>query len=383
MRDWRSVRSDFPVTRDKVYFMNAAMSPTPRPVFERIVSEYRKIHEHGDIFWDEDVQHHQALRNRVGTMIGASGSDVAFVANTSTAMALMALSLRQHGPQDFNVVSMIDEFPASTVPFEHQGICMRYVDPLSGRYPVDRVLAHVDAKTLAVVTSHVQYGTGFRQDVATLGTELAKRNVRFIVNATQSFPIFPLDVRAMHIDAVTCSLHKWGMVGHVGALLFTSAAFRRTFPSPIAGWLSIASPSGLIHTAKNAPFELKEDAEQYIAGCLNFQAINPIAAALDYLESVGVDAARERIFALSDLLLERLVAVNATVVTPVRSREERSGIIAFHLGAKTELLPTYLADRGIHVSFRNGNVRVAINFFNNEEDVERLVQALQEFQAHG
>ncbi len=379
MPDWKAVRDDFPAARDKAYFMSAAMSPTPVPVFERIVAEYRRIHEHGDIFWDEDVNAHRRILAATGKLLNCGGTDLAFVANTSTAMGLIAAAFKAHAGRPFNVVSLADEFPASTVPFEHAGVCMKYVRSREGRYPVDAVLAEADGDTLAVVASHVQYATGFRLDLAELGPRLRERGVAFIVNATQSFPIFEIDCDAMGIDALSASLHKWGMIGHVGALLYTRPSFRRRFPVPIAGWLSIASPEGLIHTGKNARFELREGADQYVAGCINFQAINAFEASLHYIEGVGRGEARGRILELAGLLVQRLRDCGAAVVSPVERPEERSGIVAFNAGPKTSHLPEHLKRRGVFVSYRNGNVRAAVNIFNDESDIERLIAGVRDF----
>lgn len=85
---------------------------------------------------------------------------------------------------------MLDEFPATTVPFEYIGTEMKYVSPVSSRYSIESILSLVDEDTMAVVTSYVQYATGFRQDLAKLGAELKKRNILFIVNATQGFLSF-------------------------------------------------------------------------------------------------------------------------------------------------------------------------------------------------
>lgn len=61
MTDWRAIRYDFPVTRERVYLMSAAMSPLPRPVFDRITAEYRKLLEEGDVHWPDDMDAYRAL----------------------------------------------------------------------------------------------------------------------------------------------------------------------------------------------------------------------------------------------------------------------------------------------------------------------------------
>lgn len=216
MTDWTKIRKDFPITENSANFQSAAMSPIPTSVFKAMVEEYRSLHVHGDISWKDDMEKYQI-------------------------------------PKPFNIVSMQDEFPASTIGFEYQDIEMRYVQPVASRYPIESILETLDEKTLAVVTSQIQYATGYRQDLLSLGRKLKNRGVLLVVNATQAFPYFPVDVKAAHIDVLSASLHKWGLTGHIGTLFFTTSAFREKFPSPWAGWLSVDTEGkGFIHTAKNA-----------------------------------------------------------------------------------------------------------------------------------
>lgn len=380
MTDWKRVREDFPVTREKIYFMSAGMSPVPTPVLRRVTDEYNKLNTAGDLFWERDIAAYKALLARIGWHIGAEADDLAVVMNTSTAMSIAAMSLTSQGAQGFNVVSVKDEFPSTTVPFEYQGIRMKYVEPQGARYPAERVLAQVDGDTMAVLVSYVQYATGFRQDLAALGRELKERGVLFIVNATQGFPFFPIDVEGMRIDAMSASLHKWGFVGHAGSLFYTSSEFRKRFKAPMAGWLSVDTEGEeFIHTGKNRPFKLRESADRYILGCINFQAINPFAAAFDYLEGIGFEKIRERIFTLTDRLIEGLGSAGVEIVSPVDRLAERSAIVSFDLGGRTKDCLKYLSDRHIYVSYRGGYTRVSVNIFNDESEIDTLITALNKF----
>ena len=377
MLDWKRIRADFPVTKKRVYFISAGMSPIPTPVFERIMAGYRVLHDEGDIRFFKDLAENVALREKIGRLIAASSDDIVFIQNTSMSMSIVAMSLKNVHGSGFNVVSMMDEFPATTVPLEYQGIEMLYVEALRDRYPIESVLDKVNDETVAVVTSYVQYSSGFRQDLNNLGAELAKRGVMLIVNATQGFPLFPLDMKSMKISALSASCHKWGFAGHVGAVFYTAPAFRERYPSPLAGWLSVDTGDGdFIHTGKGVPFNLYRSAERYSFGTVNLQSINALSTSLDYLAKIGHTTIRARLFELGDLLIEKLNELGVEMMTPVSNREERSSIISFRLGERTAGLFSYLMKNRIYVSYRNGNVRVALNIFNNEEDIRQLIEAI-------
>lgn len=380
MVDWNEVRKAFPITDNAVYFQSAAMSPLPTPVFEAIVEEYRKLSLYGDVRWMDDMDRFKRLCARLAGLLNADPSDVTFVPNTSTAMALLALSFKNQASGPFNIVSMKDEFPASTVGFEYQGIAMRYVDPVEARYPVESILQAIDSQTLAVVTSQVQYATGFRQNLGALGQELKRRGILFIVNATQAFPYFPVDVRASSIDVLTASLHKWGLTGHVGAMFFTTPEFRERFPSPMAGWLSVdTEPGSFIPTAKNVPFCLRRSAHRYDLGTFNLQPLLSLEKALNFIEAIGLETIRARLFELTDYLIQGLRNVRVGILSPVGREEERSAIVSFTLGERNREFLKTCAEQKIFLTLRDGNIRVSVNIFNNFADIDRLLEVLRGF----
>lgn len=376
MPDWKKIRKDFPITKKSIYFQSAAMSPIPSPVFEAIVDNYRKIHLQGDVHWPEDRAKYRKLCGDIAALINTEADNICFVQNTSTAMSVIALSIKNKKDTPFNIVSSEEEFPASTIGFEYLGIPMRYVSPTNSRYSIDSILEKVDEQTVAVVTSYVQYATGFRQDILSLGKALHERGILFIVNATQAFPFYPLDVQTMHIDALTCSLHKWGMTGHIGTLFFTTPEFRKMFPPPWIGWLSVDTGKKMIHTAKNTPFRLHESAGRYEFGTQNLQTILVFQEALQYLEAIGLENISNRILALTDHLIGGLKKLGVRIVSPVENPDERSAIVSFSLGEKNKECIEKLAKKSISVSPRAGYIRVSINIFNDFKDIDKLLSVL-------
>ncbi|MDH7511337.1 MAG: aminotransferase class V-fold PLP-dependent enzyme [Clostridiales bacterium] len=380
MVDWDKVRKEFPISENSVYFQSAAMSPLPTPVFEAIVHEYRKLCLYGDVNWTDDMARFGKLCASLAELINTEADNVTFVQNTSTVMSLLALSFKNQVKKPFNIVSMKDEFPASTVGFEYQNIDMRYVGPVDARYPVESILDMTDGETLAVVTSQVQYATGFRQDVRALGQELKGRGILFIVNATQAFPYFPVDVKASSIDVLTASLHKWGLAGHIGTMFFTTTEFREKFPSPIAGWLSVDTEGGsFIHTDKNAPFRLLISARRYEFGTFNLQPLLAFEKALDFIKAIGIENIQERLFDLTDYLIQGLQNLKITVISPVARREERSAIVCFTLGERNRAFVKKCAEKKIFLTLRDGNIRVSVNIFNNFFDIDLLIDVLRTF----
>jgi len=378
-----TIRSYFPITKKYHYFQSAGMSPMPIPVYDKINRGYQSLVENGDIFWQNDMQQLQKMYEKIATLINCKPSDIVFLDSNSMAMSMIGLSLKNKHA-DFNIVSMEEEFPSNSVPFEYLGIKMKYVKHSNHRYDIDHILNACDENTLAVVTSYVQYCTGFRQSLFELGKQLKQRNILFVVNATQAFPFFPIDMNYMNIDVLTCSVHKWGFCGHIGTLFITQETFRKNYPSPIAGWLSVdvSKSNDFIHTAKGIPFELWSTAQQYQYGSSNLKSRLALDASLDFLNSLNIETLRQHLFNISGYLIEQLKMIDIEVVSPCAKLDERSAIVSFTMkNHSNEDIVRYLEQKNIIVSLRNGYIRASVNIFNNKKDVDALIKAIQKFLA--
>lgn len=383
MLDTEKIRKDFPVTKKAVYFQSAGMSPLPAPVFKKIKQLYGGLHKSGDINFLHALAETEILKARLGKMLNTGQENICFVPNNSFAMSLIALAMKKNISGNFNIISMDDEFPSTTVPYEYQQIQIKYVSPRDYAYPVENILHLIDNDTIAVVTSYVQYATGFRQNLKELGEALKKRNILFIVNATQGFPLFPVNVKDSFIDALTCSVHKWGFAGHTGTIFFTTPEFRKRFPNPLAGWLSVVPKgSDFIHTEKNAGLVLHESAGQYCLGTYNLHTLIAFGTAVGYINKLGADNITAHLFMLTDYLIARLKEYNIQIISPVSCYAERSAIISITLGKENNnALLKFLESGSIFVAQRMDFIRISINIFNNESDVNKLLNALVEFRS--
>ncbi|MBI5541589.1 MAG: aminotransferase class V-fold PLP-dependent enzyme [Bacteroidia bacterium] len=378
--NWEQIRDDFPVARNTVYFQSAGMSPLPNQVLDAIIKAYTKLNQYGDIHFMEDLIETERLRGVLASMLNTEADNVNIVPSNSYAMSLLALSFIDTVKTQFNIVSMFDEFPSNTVPYEYKGITMKYVNPINSRFNIDDIMSAVDENTLAVVTSYVQFGTGFRQDLKKLGQLLKQKNILFVVNATQGFPLFNVNVKEFNIDVMTCSIHKWGFIGHTGTIFYTSPEFRERFASPIAGWLSVDTGMELIHAGKNEPFSLHSSSRKYYTGTYNLQTLIGLKASMAYLNNIGFDNIVSRLFELGDYLIKKLNQVEIKIVSPVDSIQERSAIISITMGAELNSKAVFfLESKNVYTSLRGGVIRIAFNIFNNFEDIDKLIEALTEF----
>lgn len=375
------IRKHFPVCKNYHYFQSAGLSPLPDFIYQKFASNYQSLLNEGDFKWKEDIDQLKNTYQQIAKHINTDAENIVFVENNSLAMSLIGLSLlRKH--EKFNIVSLEEEFPSNSVPFEYLNIEMRYVPHLNHRYNTESILKFCDHNTQVVVVSYVQYSTGFRLNIEELGHELKKRNILFVVNATQAFPLFPIDMQKYHIDVLTCSVHKWGFCGHIGTLFITTPEFRKQYPSPIAGWFSVDTShhNDIIYTQKNNPFALWPSAQQYQFGSYNIKNRIVLADLLHFLNNIGTEKIIQHIEKMTTILIQQLQSLGITIISPVSNFFERSAIVSFTIGEnKNTELVSFLEHKNIIVALRNNFIRASVNIFTNEEDIVALCNGIKSF----
>jgi selenocysteine lyase/cysteine desulfurase len=226
--------------------------------------------------------------------------------------------------------------------------------------------------TGVICLSHVQYSNGFRAPLAEIGA--AKRGHAFVVNAAQSAGVFQIDVKRMKIDALCSTGHKWMLGGFGSGFVFLSRALLEETRARSIGWLSVEHPFAM----RNDEFRVRGDAgARAEVGCPHFAGIFSLGAAADYLLQTGTLEIERRALALNRRLTEQLASAGWHVLSPLADEAERSAetLVAADDPAR---VARHLMLRGVAVTQKPEGIRVATHFFNNEEDIARLVAALDE-----
>ena len=364
--NWQAYRSLFPALKKYTYINAAGGAPLARPVAAAGALYYKEALAYGEAYWDKWLERMEDTRAKLARFINASPREIGFTTNTSHGMSLIAGALGGGA-----VLTMRDEFPSTTLAWLNAGYKVKFVEPENNGYTPESIARHLTPDIKVLLTSYVQYRTGFRQDLAALGKLCKKRGIIFVVNATQALGAMPLDVKKAQIDFMAFSCFKWTMAGYGAAGIFASQRMLGKVKFPQAGWRSVAAPEKMDNTAGR----MKPAAAAVEAGCMHFPSIFALGAALDLLSGIGVDNIQGRIFELNDYLVEGLNKIGAITITPLE-RTHRSGITVIRT-ADADAKVEKLAKKGIMVSARGEGIRVSLHFYNNRKDLDLLLAALK------
>jgi selenocysteine lyase/cysteine desulfurase len=178
----------------------------------------------------------------------------------------------------------------------------------------------------------------------------------------------------MGIDALCATGHKWMLAGYGSGFVYLSRRLLEETRPRAIGWLSVEEPFGM----RNRDFRVRDDAAARAElGCPHFAGIFALGAAVDYLRAIGPANIERRVLALNRHLTERLLEKGWRVLSPLRDESMRSGetLVA---AERPKRVVAHLARKGVAVTEKPEGIRVATHFFNDEGDIARLIDALED-----
>jgi cysteine desulfurase/selenocysteine lyase len=395
--DCRAVREDFPILatqvhgRPLVYLDNAATTQKPRAVIDRLIHYYthenanvhRGVHELSARATDA----YEAARRTVCRFLKAADpSEIVFVRGTTEAINLVAQTYgRTHVAAGDEVVVTVMEHHSNIVPWqmlcEEKGARLRVV-PMTdaGELGVDEYEALLSDRTRIVAVGHVSNALGTINPIQRIARSAHARGIPVIVDGAQAVAHMPVDVRALDCDFYAFSGHKvFGPTG-VG-VLYGRAALLDAMP-PYQGGGDMISSVSFDRTLYNAlPYKFE-------AGTPNIAGAVGLAAAIEYVESLGLDrigAHEDDVLAYGTRLLMQVPGLRLT-----GTAEEKTGILAFTLdGVHPHDVGTILDREG--VAIRTGHhccqplmdrlgvpatARASLAVYNTRDEIDALADAL-------
>ncbi len=373
--DWNALRRrEFPVAEHWAYFDHAAASPLPRRSGEALRAWVDDQERNGVVHrarWGERLE---KARGDVARLIGAHVDEIAFINNTTQGIGLIAEGYPWK-PGD-SVVTADEEYPSNLYPWmilADRGVTLRTVPTRpDGRIWVEDLARAIDGSTRVLTISHVEFASGFRNDLAALSALCRERGVALFVDAIQGLGPLTIDVRRTPIDFLAADGRKW-LLGPEGAgLLYVRREWVDRLRTIGVGWKSVVSADD----APSNEFTLKPNARRWEGGTLAMGPLMAFAESVGLFLEVGLEVASRRI-------LERAEAVRAIArssgwtVHGSDRPQDLSGIVALtRPGVDPEAFALACRERRVALACRRGRVRISPHIYTSEDDLGRLADAL-------
>lgn len=391
-------REDFPILsrevhgRPLVYLDNAATTQKPRAVLEAMDALYTtcnaNVHRGIHTLSQEATALHEAARERVRSFLNArSTAEIVFTRGTTESLNLVAASFSQAFLREGDeVIVTVMEHHSNIVPWqlarERWGFTLRVV-PMDdeGRLDLEAYATLLNERTRLVCCCQVSNVLGTVNPVREMARMAHDAGAYFLVDGAQSVPHFPVDVQELDCDFLTFSAHKiYGPTG-VG-VLYGKEALLEQLPPYQGGGEMIARVTFEHTTFERLPFKFE-------AGTPDYVGTHGLAAALDYVEAVGLD----RIAAHEEVLTRHAMARMAEIdqMQFYGTVPGKTSVVSFNVGQIHPMDLGTLLDR-LGFAIRTGHhcaqplmarcgvegmARVSFALYNTEDEIDRFVEALQ------
>jgi len=406
--DVERVRKDFPalervVHRDRplVYLDNAATSQKPRQVLDALDDYYMhhnaNVHRGLHVLAEEATAAYEGARGKVAAFVGADDvGEIVFTKNSTEALNLVANVLALAGPpyglgSGDEVLITEMEHHSNIVPW--QLVCQRTGARLrwlgitdDGRLDLTDLDELLTERTKVVSLVHVSNILGTKNPVEEVARRAHAVGALVVVDASQSVPQLPVDVRALGADFVAFTGHK--MLGPTGiGVLWGRRALLTELPPFLGG-------GEMIETVRMEGSTWAGLPHKYEAGTPPIAQAIGLGAAVDYLTALGMDAVAEHERAITAYALEELQQLDGLRIIGPAVPVDRGGAVSFALG---DLHPHDVGQvlDGLGIAVRVGHhcarpvcarfgvpatTRASFYLYSTRAEVDALVQGLRHVQ---
>ena len=396
--DVEAVRKDFPILNQivndepLVYLDNAATTQKPRQVLRAITDYYENdnanVHRGVHTLAERATAAYEAARERARSFIhAASTKEVLFTRGTTTGLnwvARYAESVLQPGDE---VLISVMEHHSNTIPW--QEACKKTGARLIYAYLKDGMLDLADfrskltEKTRFVALAHVSNVLGVVNPIKEIAELVHQTNALLVVDGAQSVPHMKIDVQDLDVDFFAFSGHKMLGPTGIGVLYGKEELLEQMSPVEFGG--------EMIDFVYEQEATWKELPWKFEAGTPNIAGAIGLAAAIDYLDKIGMETVHQYEQELIAYVFPKLQAVEGLTIYGSEDLTQRSGVISFNLaGLHPHDVATALDYEGVAVRAGHhcaqpllsylgvaATVRASFYLYNTKADCDKLVEALQ------
>lgn len=406
MLDVNQIRLDFPILSRQInghpliYLDNAATSQKPKVVIQAMVDYYEQhnanVHRGIHTLGDESTRAYQEARERIARFIGAGHPDeLVFVKNTTEAINLVAFSWAQKFLTEGDEVLVSGlEHHSDLLPWQRvcQATGARLVHlPVDGNgdLTMSYLTSLVGQRTKLIALTHISNVLGTIIDIQHVAKTIKKEGskAKILLDCAQSIPHLPIHVRDLNVDFVVFSGHKMlGPMG-IGGLWAKRELLETMDPFLLGG--------GMIESVQADSASWAQLPDKFDAGTPNVAGAVGLAAACDYLATIGMQAIHDHERELTAHALTRFTILEqqGTIeLYGLRDPEKRAGILTFNVSGVHAHDVAQILDREFGISVRSGHhcnqplmeklgvpatVRASFYLYNTTAEIDILAQGIE------
>jgi cysteine desulfurase/selenocysteine lyase len=403
--DVATIRKDFPIfdrtVRDGkklIYLDSGATSQKPNSVIEAEADFYRfhnaAVHRGAHQLAEEATDAYEGARLKVASFLGARAEEIVFTKGATESLNLIAYAMGNAAsgsrfaltPKDQIVVTEM-EHHANLIPWQQlaarTGAQLNWFEVLpDGRLDLNSINKVITENTKVVALTHQSNVLGTINPLDAIVARAHEVGAVVVLDACQSVPHMPIDVKTLGVDFLVFSGHK--AIGPTGVGVLWSSVLEELPPFLFGG--------SMIENVTMTDATWAEAPRKFEAGVPNMAQVIGLAAGLKYLQAIGINEIHEHETELTSYLLGELEKIEGVNVVGPQDAGQRGGLVSFTVtGIHPHDLGQYLDSLGIAV--RTGHhcawpltralgvpatTRASLYLYNDQSDMDALVNGIKD-----
>jgi len=372
-------RAEFPILDTSTYLISNSLGAMPRGVYDA-------VHQYADTWatrgvraWEETWWMLAAqVGDEIGALMNAPAGSVSTHQNVTTCQAIVASCFDFSGKRNKIVYDDLN-FPSVMYFWEAQrsrGARVHVVATDGVHVPLEPLLDAIGEETLLVPVSHVSFRSAYLQDAQAIIEKAHRVGALVLLDGYHSLGTIPVDVQALNVDFFTGGVLKWLCGGPGVAYLYVRPDLAPKLQPTFTGWHAHENPFGF----EVGAIRYSEGPYRFMNGTLHVPALYAARPGLKIIREVGVERIREKSQRQTAKLISLAEERGWRVNTP-RDPDRRGGTVSVDM-PNSQQVAAELIKRNILVDWRPAaGVRLAPHFYNQDEELELAVSAVDEILA--
>ena len=390
-------RSDFPIfnapeNKDLIYFDNAATTQRPRHVIDAVKSFYEKSNANPlrglYALSSQATELYENARNTVASFINAAAEEIIFTRNASESLNLVAYTWGMQNVREGDEIAVtVMEHHSNILPWQmvcaakNAKLVFLDCDKETGEIPLSE-LNKINERTKLAAVTYVSNVLGITNPVKEIAEAAHKNGAVVVVDGAQAIPHFKVDVQAIGADFFAFSGHKMCAPMGIG-VLYGRRELLGAMPPFLRG-------GEMIEYVTKEGATWAELPHKFEAGTVNAAGAVGLGAAIDYINSIGLDEIIRRDHELTTLLMEGMCRIPHVHVVGHPDPLRHCGIVTFTIdGVHPHDIATVLDEENIAIRAGHhcaqplgahlglpSTARASLYFYNTEYEVRRFAEKL-------
>ena len=377
---WKTIRDQFPITKQKAYFNNGALGPSPLSVSMAVRNGLDEIDRVGEL---PESNH---TRTKLAVFVGASPDEISFTHNTTEGINIVVWGLDLKRGDE--VIMTRHEHAGNAIPWirraQIDGIVLKTFEPaLTAEENLFRIRSLITSRTCVIAVPHVTCTLGTILPVREISA-LGKAHGLFVmIDGAHGTGMMPLDLKKLDCDFYAACCHKW-LCGPKGTgYLYVRKNLLDTLTARFVG--AYSNPSYDLYSNPPSMGAINPTAHRYDYGTQNEALLNGVSTAIDFMNGIGMEKVFARGKELSQFFVEEIKRRSDRIQHLSTDEENsRSCITSFRIKdvpfdrfgmhARTQNIRIrQVAESGLKL------LRVSTHVYNNFEDLNRLLSLIDTY----